>query len=115
MTDRPVARWKAIVLRRCPRCRIGAIFNGVWTMLDACEQCHLKYEREPGYFLGAMYFSYALGVLLAAPGTLYLWSRGLSELSLFGLIVAQVVVALPLVVPHSRVLWLHLDQFWDPR
>jgi len=31
-------------------------------MLDRCEACGLKSEREQGYFLGAMYVSYALAI-----------------------------------------------------
>ena len=27
-------------------------------MYERCPECDLKYEREQGYFLGAMYFSY---------------------------------------------------------
>jgi len=34
-------------------------------MHENCSHCGLKYELEPGYFQGAMYVSYALGVALA--------------------------------------------------
>ena len=33
-------------------------------MYERCEVCNLKFEREPGYFLGAMYISYGLGLTL---------------------------------------------------
>ena len=36
-------------------------------MNDPCPVCGLVFEREPGYFLGAMYFSYALAVFIIAP------------------------------------------------
>ncbi len=31
-------------------------------MNDACPGCHTPFEREPGYFVGAMYISYAMAV-----------------------------------------------------
>src|SRR5205809_6742597 len=63
---------RSILQQRCPRCRIGAIFQysifrGFPKMCERCSICDLKFEREPGYFLRAMYFSFALGVLTMAP------------------------------------------------
>ena len=43
-------------------------------MHDRCSFCDLKFEREPGYFLGAMYFSYALGLVIIALIAALLWS-----------------------------------------
>ena len=66
---------QGILHQLCPRCRTGRIFRkSVWTfpaMYDRCPFCNLKFEREDGYFLGAMYIGYGLGVgaiaVLAAP------------------------------------------------
>ncbi len=68
----------SILQQRCPRCRMGrifhySIFRGLPKMCDRCSICGLKFEREPGYFLGAMYFSFALGVLIMAPIAVLLW------------------------------------------
>ena len=35
-------------------------------MNPRCPGCDVPFEREQGYFLGAMYFSYGMGVLLLA-------------------------------------------------
>src|SRR5260370_21128589 len=56
---------RSILQQRCPRCRIGgifqySIFRGFPKMCERCGICDLKFEREPGYFLGAMYFSFAM-------------------------------------------------------
>jgi hypothetical protein len=32
-------------------------------MNDVCKNCNYHYDREPGYFLGAMYISYGLAAL----------------------------------------------------
>ena len=57
---------------KCPRCHEGDIFKGgfsysfkkITEMHEHCPKCNLKYEREPGFFYGAMYVSYALTVAL---------------------------------------------------
>ncbi len=57
---------------KCPRCHEGDIFKAGFSyrfskitgMYTHCPHCNLKYEREPGFFYGAMYVSYALTVAL---------------------------------------------------
>ena len=49
-------------------------------MHERCPVCDLRFEREQGYFLGAMYVSYALG--LAVLGSLVIltwWLVGLEN------------------------------------
>src|SRR5260370_19516044 len=69
---------RSILQQRCPRCRIGGIFHysifrGFPKMCERCSICDLRFEREPGYFLGAIYFSFAMGVLVMAPIAVSLW------------------------------------------
>ena len=54
---------------RCPQCREGKIFKfPAYNILhfadtnDRCPHCHLFFEREPGFFTGAMYTGYAISV-----------------------------------------------------
>ena len=54
---------------KCPRCHQGDVFvhghaykKGFDQIHTHCSICHLKYEKEPGFFYGAMYVSYALMV-----------------------------------------------------
>jgi uncharacterized protein (DUF983 family) len=62
-------RLKAILNEKCPRCRKGRVFEKKIklfqfpVMKKACDECGYKFDREPGYFLGAMYISYGLAVL----------------------------------------------------
>jgi hypothetical protein len=37
-------------------------------MYERCAACHLKFEREQGYFLGAMYINYAMTVGIVLVG-----------------------------------------------
>ena len=61
----------SIFRMKCPRCQEGDFYlshpydlKHVGEVLDHCPVCELKYSREPGFFYGAMYVSYALGVAL---------------------------------------------------
>ena len=57
-----------ILTEKCPHCGKGQIFekkNKVFEfpkMKERCDLCGYLYDREPGYFLGAMYLSYGLAV-----------------------------------------------------
>jgi uncharacterized protein (DUF983 family) len=108
-------RWLAILRLRCPRCRRGRVFEGLFRMRRECPECGLLLLREPGYYLGAMYFSYALGILLALPLCLALFLLDVPAVWNGLAAAAQLVILSPLLFRYSRVLWLHLDQRIDPR
>jgi len=42
-------------------------------MHERCEACGLKFEREEGYFLGAMQVDYALGIVAVSLLALVIW------------------------------------------
>ena len=58
------ARFKAMVLLRCPNCLRGRVFSGAVQMNEHCPFCGIRFAREPGYFLGAMYISYPLAAIV---------------------------------------------------
>jgi uncharacterized protein (DUF983 family) len=109
-----------ILHHRCPRCRVGTIFQhsiflGFPKMFERCPVCHLLYEREPGYFLGAMYISYGLGLPVIALFAALLWA--VTGWWLTKDVIWAVVLFLPLapaITFLSRVLWIYLDQKFDP-
>jgi hypothetical protein len=84
-------------------------------MHERCPVCSLKYLREPGYFMGAVYISYAL---LLPPATLiYLALWYFSDWSAYLVLLCTIIVFLPLVpaaVRWARVLWLYLERSIDP-
>jgi hypothetical protein len=92
------------------------MFRGLLTMNERCPRCGLRFEREPGDYLGAMYFSYALSVPLLGLG-MGLWYVLWPDLR-FELIVLLGVVSyvpfIPLVYRYSRVLWLYFDRWVSP-
>lgn len=110
----------AILHQLCPRCRSGrifrkSIFSGWPRMYEQCPTCGLKFEREPGYFLGAMYLSYGLALILIVALAAILWLA--TRWSLEKITLWAIVAFLPLAPPltlFSRVLWIYLDQKIDP-
>jgi uncharacterized protein (DUF983 family) len=110
----------SILRQRCPRCRMGSIFlssifRGFPKMHERCPVCNLRFDREPGYFLGAMYISYALGLAIIALFAALLWS--ITGWWITKDIVWAVLLFLPLaptVTLLARVLWIYLDQTIDP-
>ena len=105
----------AILRLRCPRCLKGKAFRSVWRMHQVCPNCGLNFEREPGFFYGAMYFSYGIGVVFAAPVAIWLFLIGTPEYLIFLAAIAQLTVVSPFLFRYSRVAWMHFDQRMDPR
>ena len=112
---------RAFFLARCPRCLRGSIFKSglagvLGAMSEACPVCGLRFLREAGYFLGAMYLSYGLGVVTILPVAIFLavgpeWPLW----AVLTIAVVQTLVSVPLFLRLSRVAWLYLDQSIDPR
>jgi uncharacterized protein (DUF983 family) len=111
---------KAIWHQRCPRCREGNIFRGpIWrgvlAMHPRCPVCDLRFEREPGYFMGAMYISYLISIPPAMLISIAIWR--LSKLSFNVVMVCAFLAYLPLVAPvtrFARVVWIYVDRHFDP-
>ena len=92
-----------------------SLFRTWFAMHERCAVCGLRFEREQGYFLGAIYINYGVTVVLALLGSFALeyWTQPslTQELVLwigFG-------TAFPvLFFPYSRGLWLGVDYLFDP-
>jgi len=100
---------------KCPRCGAGPLYAKPFRMLANCRHCGLKFEREQGYFVGAIYINYAATIAVAVPGFFILdaWARWTIEqqLSLW----VPFAVIFPLIFfHHSRALWLVLDHLFNP-
>lgn len=99
----------------CPRCRQGPIFRGWLAMNDNCPVCDLRFNREQGYYVGAMYVSYALSIPPVLALLLIFWR--LAGWSFTTAVIAAFVAYLPFVpfaVRLSRVIWIYIDRSVDP-
>jgi len=85
-------------------------------MHERCPHCNVKFEREPGFFLGSIYINYGLTALIVAvayPLLLFVWN--VPERQLLVGAVAFTVIFPILIFPWARSLWLGFDQWHDPR
>jgi uncharacterized protein (DUF983 family) len=120
-TGTQIPTLSAILHQRCPRCRVGSIFRysifrGFPKMYERCAICDLKFQREEGYFLGAMYISFALALVNIAALSALLWF--LTGWWITEAVIWAVLLFLPLAPAISlfaRVLWIYLDQSIDPQ
>jgi len=108
----------------CPRCQEGKLFKqkatyapGFTELEKRCSVCGENFEREPGFYFGAAYVSYAL--------TVAIWVALFVALTVFDLIglmnfnffedgflllilgIILLVVLLPLIYRFSRVIWIN--------
>jgi uncharacterized protein (DUF983 family) len=106
----------ALLLQRCPRCRTAPIFRGFITMNDPCPLCDLVFEREPGYLLGAMYFSYFMSVgLIASFFYLLKWLLPPWHEMVVALVTMIIYLPfVPFVFRYSRVIWIYYDRLIAP-
>lgn len=103
---------------QCPRCGTRSLYRHGMAMLsmhERCRYCDLKFEREMGYFLGAMYLNYGMTVMLVLAG--YFMLELLTDVSLR--VHLWLWTSLSLLLPvilyrHSRALWLCMDYCINP-
>ena len=106
----------SIVKMKCPRCNKGCFFKGspykfstMGEVKEKCENCHLKYSIEPGFFQGSYYVSYALGVALSVAVLLFklLFLPSLTYIQTIILIVSVLIVLSPLLYALSKIIYIN--------
>lgn len=99
---------------QCPRCGGSKLFRGWFKMNEKCDACSLKYERDPGYFLGSAYINY--GLTAVSLTILYItlhFIAGIENRTLTVPLIAYCVLIPVLAFRHARSMWLAMDCFFD--
>lgn len=93
------------------------MFRGRFAMNEQCPACGHRFEREQGFFQGAMYVSWVLGVgyvaLLGVLATVLLVPR-IGITASVAIVVAIHLACIPAVFRYSRVIWAHLNAHTSP-
>ena len=106
------AMWHA----KCPRCHSGDMFPYKWWQItkfvkihQECPECGLRFDREPGFFIGAMYVSYAMivAMVLTTWFILYFIFGDPAFEVYLGVIIFLNIVLLPIFFRYSRVIFLY--------
>ncbi len=108
---------KALAGAKCPQCRTGNMFVYPWWQVPKfskfyqnCPTCQLRFDREPGFFHGAMYISYALIVAMVTNASLILYilfNNPPFEVYIYTIVLLNILL-FPLLFRYSRVIYLYL-------
>lgn len=99
--------------RRCPRCGTGQLFQHYFHLVADCPNCSLHFEREAGYFAGALAINIMSVGGLFAVVFVSLLAATIPEIPVVPIlaILVPIVVIVPIVwYPFSKTLWMALDR-----
>ncbi len=115
------SRIVAMAQCKCPRCRKGDMFEysalnirKFAKMYAHCPVCNLRYEKEPGFFVGAMYFGYGISIasFVTIAVAIFVLSTVFQFQTTTSMYVTSIITATLLMAPfnfrYSRMLMLHL-------
>lgn len=105
--------WRGLRLR-CPRCGKGKLFYRGYRMYALCPECGWRFEREEGYWTGAMAVNLVVTELIVAAVVIPLAAIQTPLVPLFAIGIPA-TVALPLIFyRHSKSLWMTIDFLLNP-
>ena len=113
----------SIFTNTCPKCQTGSFFktNNPYNfkkfdkLNDKCEYCQESFTREPGFYIGSMYVSYALSFALMVfffVGFVLILDWEMNYV-LIGL-VASYVILIPVMFRTARLIWINIFVKYDP-
>lgn len=100
--------------RRCPRCGEPA-FLSWFRMKEHCGRCGLRFEREPGYWVGAVIINTTVifATFLVVFGGLVLLTYPDVPWALVLVVTAVANIAIPILFyPISKSLWSGMELSW---
>jgi hypothetical protein len=113
----------SIFKNRCPRCQKGKFFvtdnpydlKQFSKMHSKCGVCYENFEREVGFYYGAMYASYGIDVLLGI--LMFVVMVPLLNLSLLTFLftyTGTAILLFPVIYRLSRLVWINLFVKYNP-
>ena len=108
---------------KCPKCHEGNLFcnkkiyqyKHFFDMPDNCPKCNQDFQIETGFYLGAMFISYAIAILLNIVLFVVFLVFDAYTIGSF-LITAGFLLLLisPYLIKVSRSIWIALSVKYDP-
>jgi len=107
---------------KCPKCQEGEFFisqpydlKKMGEIHDHCSECGLKYDKEPGFYYGAMYVAYALAVAVFV--TMWTSFNLFFKNVTIGWQIASIVTASIVLAPYlyalSKIIWANFFFKYD--
>lgn len=108
----------SILRVKCPHCHEGPFFEDpnpynfskMGHVLPECPVCHRSYSREPGFYFGALYVAYALGVALfvsAFVATYVIYPEASTELYIAVVVLSMILLG-PVLYALSKIIWANM-------
>jgi uncharacterized protein (DUF983 family) len=104
--------WRGLT-RRCARCGAGGLFRRWFRMVDECPRCGLHFEREQGYWTGALAFNMILvgGLFTIVFVTMMVATVPDIPVGLVLAVCVPIMVIGPVVAyPFSKTVWVAVDR-----
>ena len=110
--SRSLMLWRGL-RRKCPRCGKGGLFRHWFTMVDDCPNCKLHFEREPGYWVGAVAINTTVIGFLFACLLVVFSAETIPDIPWVTLLMLEIpLMSLGPVAfyPYSKTLWVAIDR-----
>ena len=99
--------------KRCARCGSGHLFERWFTIVDDCPRCGLHFEREQGYWAGALainigiaglvfVLTFAIGLALTAPD--------IPVGPMLAVLIPLMIIVPTFAYPFSKTIWVAVDR-----
>lgn len=107
----------SILKFKCPSCHEGDFFKShpynlsmAGDIHKLCSSCNVKFSKEPGFYYGAMYISYAIAVALSVFFYLFFYLLKIDfSISFFVLFYSVFLLVLsPLIYAFSKIIWANI-------
>lgn len=102
---------------KCPQCHEGEFFvshpydiSHMGDVKESCDRCGLKYSKEPGFYYGAMYVAYALGVATFVTFwvSMNLFFTDVSTGFQIAVILLAIILLSPYLFSLSKIIWANM-------
>jgi uncharacterized protein (DUF983 family) len=103
--------WRGVT-RRCARCGTGHLFRRWFTMVDDCPGCGLHFEREEGYWVGAVVLNFAFVALIFVVAMTVFMAATLPDIPVPTLLMTLIPLMTfgPLFAyPFTKTTWVAID------
>jgi uncharacterized protein (DUF983 family) len=105
--------WRGLRLR-CPRCGVGKLFQHGYTMYESCGACGWVFEREEGYWTGALAVNLVVTEILIFAIIFPLLITQAPVVLTLALGVGAAILTPFLFYRHSKSLWMAMDFLLHP-
>lgn len=103
--------WRGATLR-CPRCGSGHLFRRYFSLQDDCPRCGLHFEREDGYWVGALAVNIAIVMAIFVVAFVVILVLTVPDVPVgpsLAILVPVMVLGPVVFYPFSKTLWMAVD------